>query len=88
MTLIALTGYSVGLDFLVDGKKVLREIWLLDGTSAGVTILGMVPLSEVLWYACWGFMLGIAFEFATGAGTSRSVRPQGQDCGGVSSAAS
>jgi hypothetical protein len=67
MACVALAGYAVGLDLVLDGKTVLSSIWLLDGQSLGVTVLGNVPLTEVLWYGCWGCLMGIAYEYVTGA---------------------
>jgi hypothetical protein len=72
MAAIAIVGYAVGLDFLVDGRNLLRTIWLLDGTALGVTILGSVPLTEVAWFACWGACFGIVFEYITGAMAERT----------------
>jgi hypothetical protein len=66
MGLIALFGYGVGLNFLVHGPNVLSEIWLLYKKPLGITILGYVPLTEVVWYAAWGSLLGVLYEFATG----------------------
>jgi hypothetical protein len=71
MAAIAAVGYGLGLNFLVDGHSVLREIWLLYGSSSGVTILGLVPLSEVAWYTCWGLLFGGVYEFATGYRVAR-----------------
>ncbi len=40
--------------------------WLLSGTKWGVTVLGNVPLTEVLWYASWSLFAGIVYPFASG----------------------
>jgi hypothetical protein len=84
MALIALAGYGLGLDVLVDGRRLLREMWLLDGTSQGTTILGFVPLTEVLWYGCWGLFLGVSFEFASGAGLTRVTHREWRRSDGAS----
>ncbi|MGS2761903.1 lycopene cyclase domain-containing protein [Sinomicrobium sp. M5D2P9] len=39
---------------------------LLSGTPYGATILGNIPLTELLWYFSWGCMAGIAYDFASG----------------------
>ncbi|UGU14936.1 hypothetical protein LS482_14690 [Sinomicrobium kalidii] len=39
---------------------------LLSGTPYGATVLGNVPLTELLWYFSWGCMAGIAYDFASG----------------------
>ena len=48
--------------------------WLLRHTSWGVLVLGNVPVTEILWYASWGALAGIAYEFTTG----RLLRPLGE----------
>lgn len=45
--------------------------WLLRHTTWGVMVLGNVPVTEIVWYASWGALAGIAYEFTTG----RSLRP-------------
>lgn len=45
--------------------------WLLRHTSWGVLILGNIPVTEILWYASWGALAGIIYEFTTG----RVLRP-------------
>jgi Lycopene cyclase len=45
--------------------------WLLRHTSWGVLVLGNIPVTEILWYASWGALAGIAYEFTTG----RLLRP-------------
>lgn len=45
--------------------------WLLRHTSWGILVLGNVPVTEILWYASWGTLAGIAYEFTTG----RLLRP-------------
>jgi hypothetical protein len=67
MGAIALIGYAIGLDVVLDGQALLRTIWLVDGTPLGVTVLGNVPVTEVVWFACWGAFFGIVYEYVTGA---------------------
>jgi hypothetical protein len=45
--------------------------WLLRHTSWGILVLGNIPVTEILWYASWGALAGIAYEFTTG----RLLRP-------------
>jgi hypothetical protein len=80
---LALAGYAVGLDVIVDGHHVLQQIWLLSGKALGITILGNVPLMEVLWWAGWGAFFGVVYEFATGTALSpRWLRSSGaKACG-------
>jgi hypothetical protein len=42
------------------------KYWLLAGNSFGITILGNVPLTELLWYFSWGFLGGIIYDFTGG----------------------
>lgn len=78
LAIVALAGYAVGLDVIVNGHQVLSEIWLLAGKPLGVTILGNVPLLEVMWWAAWGLFFGVVYEFATAA---RFVPPLTADRG-------
>jgi hypothetical protein len=71
MAVYSLVIYGVGLNFLVDGQKELARIWLLNGTRYGITVLGNVPLTEVVWFLAWGCISGIAYEYATGRGLQR-----------------
>lgn len=64
--LLALAGYAVGLDWLVNGRDFLEQTWLLYGEPLGKTVLGQVPLTEVLWYTGWGLLLGAGYEYVTG----------------------
>ena len=40
--------------------------WLLAGTAFGTRVLGNIPVTELLWYASWGALAGIGYEFTTG----------------------
>jgi hypothetical protein len=66
MGIIALSGYAVGMNFLVPEPSTLAHLWLLYKKQLGITILGYVPLSEVVWYTAWGSLLGVFYEFTTG----------------------
>jgi hypothetical protein len=74
MAVYSLVIYGVGLNFLVDGQKELSRIWLLKGSWYGITVLGNVPLTEVVWFFCWGCISGIAYEYTTGKGLRRLKR--------------
>jgi hypothetical protein len=45
----ALFMYGVLLNIFVS-RQVLGELWLLHGTRLGVTVLGKVPVSELVWF--------------------------------------
>jgi hypothetical protein len=66
MGLIAVFGYGIGLNYLVPEPTTLAHIWLLYKKPLGLTVLGYVPVTEVAWYAAWGALLGVLYEFATG----------------------
>jgi hypothetical protein len=40
--------------------------WLLAGTRWGVTILGNIPLTEMLWYLSWILFGSMSYPFASG----------------------
>jgi hypothetical protein len=72
MSSLAVVGYFVGLDLIVDGKEVLDRFWLLNGKPLGIKVLGQVPLTEVIWYGTWGAMGGCVVPFLLGAKVSGS----------------
>ncbi len=47
-------------------KDYLSKYWLLYQTPLGKTILGHVPLSEIVWYSSWAFLGSISYPFSTG----------------------
>jgi len=40
--------------------------WLLAKTGMGVTLLGNIPATELVWYFSWGCFAGTAHSFASG----------------------
>lgn len=42
------------------------KYWLLKGTWLGVTVLGNVPLTELLWYGGWAVFASIIWPFSEG----------------------
>jgi len=40
--------------------------WLLADTKFGITVLGNIPVTELLWYFSWGCLAGIGYDFAYG----------------------
>ncbi|MGH2722428.1 MAG: lycopene cyclase domain-containing protein, partial [Actinomycetota bacterium] len=61
---VVLPVYLVLFDLLA--PRYWDRYWLLHGTALGVTVLGEIPVTEILWYAAWGLLAGIAYEFTTG----------------------
>ena len=76
MAAVAIVGYGVGLTYIIDGKLLLSKFWLLDGRPGGWTLWN-APVTELMWYFCWGVLLGVAYEFGTGARLSN--RESGKD---------
>lgn len=81
MGLIAVCGYGLGLNFLVHEPSTLSHIWLLYKKPLGMTFLGYVPVTEVVWYTTWGSLLGILYEFATGKCLMRLRGASGREQG-------
>ena len=61
---VVLPVYLVLFDGLA--PRYWDRYWLLHGTSLGATVLGEIPVTEILWYTAWGAFAGIAYEFTTG----------------------
>ena len=40
--------------------------WLLAKTQLGITVLGNIPVTELVWYFSWGCFAGTAHSFASG----------------------
>lgn len=53
--------------FNVISPDYWEKHWLLAGSRLGVSVLGNIPVTELLWYFTWGCMAGIAHNFASGA---------------------
>jgi hypothetical protein len=58
-----LVGYGVVLNWMVNGRRILEESWLLDGERLGVTIIGQIPVTEIVWYGALGLLLGVVYEY-------------------------
>ena len=43
-----------------------ESYWLLKDTKYNITILGKIPLTEVLWYNSWGTLAGCLYDYAGG----------------------
>jgi Lycopene cyclase len=42
--------------------------WLLEHTRYGLTLWGHIPVTEMLWYACWALLGSVTYPFAGGKG--------------------
>lgn len=80
--LIKMSVYSAGiitafigvvylLLFDIVSPQFWDNYWLLADTKWGVTVLGNVPLTEMLWYACWVVFASISYPFISG----KAVQP-------------
>ncbi|RNL84680.1 hypothetical protein ED312_13405 [Sinomicrobium pectinilyticum] len=62
--LLIIPGYTVLFNLI---SPTYWDLYgLLSGTPYGATVLGNIPLTELLWYFSWGCMAGIAYDFASG----------------------
>lgn len=43
-----------------------ESYWLLNNTKYNITVLGNIPLTEILWYNSWGTLAGCLYDFAGG----------------------
>lgn len=43
-----------------------ENYWLLYDTALGASVLGKVPVTELLWYVAWGVFAGMFYPFVTG----------------------
>ncbi len=66
LLMLAITIPVYSLLFNVIATDYWDKYWLLANTKYGVKVLGNIPVTELLWYFCWGCSLGIGYEFATG----------------------
>uniref|UniRef100_UPI003F499386 lycopene cyclase domain-containing protein n=1 Tax=Actinomadura sp. CA-154981 TaxID=3240037 RepID=UPI003F499386 len=65
----AVTGYFLVvylLLFNIVAPEFWREYWLLSDSKWGITFLGNVPLTEMVWYLTWALFGGISYPFASG----------------------
>lgn len=56
--------YTFLFDFLNPGYWAAH--WLLAKTQLGITVLGNIPVTELVWYFSWGCFAGTAHSFASG----------------------
>jgi hypothetical protein len=47
-------------------EKFWDKYWLLANTKYGVTILGNIPITEIIWFFTWGSFAGVAHNFSSG----------------------
>lgn len=43
-----------------------RRSWLLENTNHGIYIYKNIPLTEIMWYFCWGAFSGVAYNYSSG----------------------
>lgn len=43
-----------------------QKYWLLYNTKTGLIILNTIPLTEILWYLCFGSLAGVGYDFMFG----------------------
>ncbi len=64
MTGFVVIVYAILLNFIVPDFNA--KYWLLADTRWGATILGKVPLTELLWYFSWALFASISYPFISG----------------------
>jgi len=52
--------------FDVVSPQFWNKYWLLTNTKWGVTFLGNVPLTEMLWYVSWVLFASVSYPYASG----------------------
>jgi hypothetical protein len=66
MGTVAAVGYGIGLNWLVDGKAFLTQVYLLSGTKWDIRVLGQVPLDEIVWNMARGWCFALMYPFISG----------------------
>ncbi len=61
--------YVLLFDFVA--PNFWNDYWLLARTKYGITILGSLPLSELIWYFSWIFFASISYPFVSGKSLSK-----------------
>ena len=83
--LIRVSLYSVGVIILyiigvyiilfdVLSPQFWDRYWLLANTKLGITILGNIPLTEIIWYISWILFASISYPYVSG----RAIKPAKQ----------
>lgn len=52
--------------FNIVSPNFWNDYWLLANSKWGITILGNLPLTEMLWYFCWVLFASVSYPFASG----------------------
>ncbi len=64
VTVFILVIYIGLFDFL--SPEFWDKYWLLANTRSGLTILGNVPITEIIWYFTWTLLASTLYPFVTG----------------------
>jgi len=70
---IALITYS-GIHFF--SPNYFTAYYLLSAQPIGVTILGLMPVTEFLWYFLWGLAGSVIFEYISGGDNGKPLKLQ------------
>ena len=62
--LIAIPIYIILFNYI--SPEYWDKYWFLNGTKYETSILGNIPLMELLWYFSWGCFSGVMYDFAKG----------------------
>lgn len=55
-----------------------QKYWLLADTKWGVTVLGNVPVTEMIWYASWGLFASVSYFFVSGRGIIKTNKSKSE----------
>ncbi len=66
MGLLALVGYWIGLNHLIDGNAFLNRVLLHPHQPGDIRILGQVPFDEVVWNTARGFCFAVVYPLLAG----------------------
>lgn len=63
--LLAILSIVIYVPLLAFANAYLEQYWLLSGTPLGLTVLGGVPVTEIVWYFCLGTSV-VVFPYIEG----------------------
>lgn len=64
LTVIMIPIYAI--IFNIISPEYWNKYWLLANTKFGITVLGNIPATEILWYFSYGCLAGVGYDFVYG----------------------
>ncbi len=65
MGIVAIIGYGVGLNYVIDGHGFLDQVLLITGTRWDIRVLGSIPLDEIAWNIARGWCVAALYPLLT-----------------------